>query len=353
MSTVRIGFVGVGTMGQMAHLRNYAVLPDCRVVALAEPRESSAATVAKRYGIPRVYRDHRQMLAAEDLDGVVAAQPFEHHATLLPELYSGVRRVFTEKPLALSVEAGETLVRKAAAAGCVHMVGYHKRCDPAAIEAKRVIAQWRASGKMGRLTYVRILMPAGDWIALGFEGRIDEGDPRSPMVLESAVERLDGPELELYRSLVNYYVHQVNFMRFVLEESFSVTYAGPAGIVMATESVSGIPGVLEMSPYRTTRAWEEEVLVAFERGYIKLRLPAPLAIHRPGRVEIYSDPGPPETPERREPTLEWEDAMHRQAATFIAVCRGDAAPPCTAAEAVEDLKVLRDYVHLRGGSPSR
>ena len=34
----RIGFVGVGNMGQAAHLRNYATLPDCEVAALAELR---------------------------------------------------------------------------------------------------------------------------------------------------------------------------------------------------------------------------------------------------------------------------------------------------------------------------
>jgi len=350
MTPVRIGFVGAGTMGQMAHLRNYAVRDDCVVTALAEPRERTAQAVAQRYGIERVYPDHRRMLEAEELDGVVAVQPFEHHAALLPELYARVPRVFTEKPLALSVEAGEALVRQAAASGCVHMVGYHKRCDPAAVAAMDLIARWRKSGEMGRMTYVRILMPAGDWIAAGFEGRIDAGDPRPAMQLESGANGMDGPELEMYRSLVNYYVHQVNFMRFVLQEPFAVTYAEPSGVLMAVQSDSGVPGVLEMSPYRTTRAWEEEVLVAFERGYIRLRLPAPLAVHRAGTLEVYEDPGGNTPPRRVLPTLEWEDAMHRQAAAFVRVCRG-AEPPCAAAEALEDLKILRDYVRLRFEHP--
>lgn len=33
---VRIGFVGVGGMGQAAHLRQYVQMPECEVVALAE-----------------------------------------------------------------------------------------------------------------------------------------------------------------------------------------------------------------------------------------------------------------------------------------------------------------------------
>ena len=37
---VRIGFVGVGGMGQCAHLKNYITLQNCEVVALAEIREN-------------------------------------------------------------------------------------------------------------------------------------------------------------------------------------------------------------------------------------------------------------------------------------------------------------------------
>ena len=33
MKKIRLGFIGTGNMGQMAHLRNYLTLPDC-VVAM-------------------------------------------------------------------------------------------------------------------------------------------------------------------------------------------------------------------------------------------------------------------------------------------------------------------------------
>ena len=34
MDKVRIGFIGVGSMGQMAHLVNYVTIEDCEVAAL-------------------------------------------------------------------------------------------------------------------------------------------------------------------------------------------------------------------------------------------------------------------------------------------------------------------------------
>jgi predicted dehydrogenase len=83
---IRIGFVGVGNMGQMAHLRNFATIDDCEVVALAELRKKTAHAVAARYGVPKVYQNHTDMLAHEKLDGIVCTQPFTRHGLLIPEL---------------------------------------------------------------------------------------------------------------------------------------------------------------------------------------------------------------------------------------------------------------------------
>ena len=67
---VKIGFVGVGGMGQCAHLRNYVTFTnDCQVTAIAEIKEKQGKLVAERYGVPKVYTDHNEMLDNEELDG--------------------------------------------------------------------------------------------------------------------------------------------------------------------------------------------------------------------------------------------------------------------------------------------
>ncbi|MDK1031872.1 MAG: Gfo/Idh/MocA family oxidoreductase, partial [Planctomycetia bacterium] len=68
MKKVRLGFVGAGRMGQLAHIACYDQIEDCELVALAEGRTKTAELVARRYGIGEVYPDHRRMLAEADLD---------------------------------------------------------------------------------------------------------------------------------------------------------------------------------------------------------------------------------------------------------------------------------------------
>ena len=42
--------------------------------------------------------------------------------------------------------------------------------------------------------------------------------------------------------------------------------------------------------------------------------------------------------------------MRQQAINFVKVCQGQVKPPCDAAEAVEDLKIARDYIRMYEGT---
>ena len=76
------------------------------MVAIAELREELGRRVAARYGGPRVYRDHKELLATEEFNDIVASQLFERHGVLVPDLLKVAVPVFTEKRLAGSIEAG-------------------------------------------------------------------------------------------------------------------------------------------------------------------------------------------------------------------------------------------------------
>ncbi|MBP1993739.1 Gfo/Idh/MocA family protein [Paenibacillus eucommiae] len=342
---LKIGFVGSGGMGQMAHLSNYSVLKDeCEIVALAEPRPQLAELVAARYGIEHVYADHEELLKHEGLDAIVAAQPYKRHSILIPDILRAGIPVFTEKPLTLSVDAGEKLASLGEELGVLHMVGYHKRSDLAMEYAQKLVQAWKQSGEFGKLNYVRVTMPPGDWIS-GADQPLGTDEPMIPCEWEPRPQEFDEVNGNKYDIFVNYYIHQVNAIRFLLGEGYKVTYADRSGILLAGESASGVCVTLEMAPYSTTVEWHEGILVAFEHGFIKIELPAPLVRQVAGKVTVMRDNGK-DAPTYTEPVMPSIAAMRNQARNFLAAVRGERPAPCAAMDALEDLKIARDYIRM-------
>jgi predicted dehydrogenase len=344
MDKLRLGFIGVGNMGQCAHLRNYSTLGDCQVVALAEIRQDLGRDVAARYGIPRVYPDHRQLLASEKLDGIVCIQPFYIHGSLLPEVLAAGVPAIIEKPLARSVEMARKVLSAQQKGGGPLYVAYHKRSDPATMFVKRQIEAWRQSGEMGKLKYVRLTMPPGDWIAGGFSQLIDCKTKVPAMEMDPTPAGMDAATAGRLDAFVNYYIHQVNLLRHLFGEDYQVTFADACGVTMSVRSAGGVSGVLEMAPYRNTIDWQEQALVCFERGWIRLELPPPLATDRAGRVTVYADPSTGVSPMMTSPTLPHVHAMRQQAMNFLAALRGEKTPLCGPADAVKDLEVAEEYI---------
>jgi len=339
MTRVRIGFVGTGSMGQVAHLHNYLRLrDDVDVVALAEPRARLAATVASKAGIDRVYASASEMLASETLDAIVAPQPFTHHLGIVAPLYDAGLPLLTEKPLAISSEIGAAMLRRLdASAVPFHMVAYHKRSDPAVHRAKELIDRLLATGEWGSLNFVRMTMAGTDWSLGAFDDMVASDEPVPAMPA-------DASSPDDYVSFVNFYIHQVNLIRHLLGEDYSVRHAAPSGHLLVGEAVGGATVTLEMAPWGDPE-WDESVVVGFEKGSIRIQLPAPLAARQAGRLEIRGDLG--DGFQRTTPTLPPVHAMLQQAKNFVAAVRGDAEPPCDAHEAQRDLLLADQYLALQ------
>jgi predicted dehydrogenase len=229
------------------------------------------------------------------------------------------------------------------------MLGYHRRSDPATREAKRTVESWKENGELGELRYLRICYSDGDWIG-NVHGEYIETDERPPSFVP---EEVDGDEERVWalHDSTDKLVHPLNLLRHFLGEEYRIDYVHRSGRLIALESESGIPATIEVTPYRRTVGFDEELLVAFERGYVKLRVAPALARNRSGTVEIYRDPGDGTTPETVRPELRWVDPMRAQAADFLRVCRGEAPPPTGVAEAALDLHLVAEIVKRRLAQP--
>jgi predicted dehydrogenase len=132
VDAVRIGVVGAGLVGATVHLPLLRELDDrFAVEALAEPQPARRALVARRFGIPRTYASHGELIAGGGLDALLVCSPSHAHAgTVLDALAAGLH-VLVEKPLCLALDEADRIVAARDRAGVTVQVGYMKRFDPA------------------------------------------------------------------------------------------------------------------------------------------------------------------------------------------------------------------------------
>ena len=73
-----MGAIGAGFMGPL-HARLWSRLPNTRLVAIADPDERTAKSVADDLGVAR-YRDSASLLERDDIDAVSIVTPDRLHA---------------------------------------------------------------------------------------------------------------------------------------------------------------------------------------------------------------------------------------------------------------------------------
>src|SRR5258706_15974669 len=97
---VRIGMIGAGMIGQLAHLSNYVRTPGCRVTALAELRPDLGKAAMDTFGVPKMYGSHREMLAANEIDATVVVTRRPATGPVVLDVLNAGKHVLSEKPMA-------------------------------------------------------------------------------------------------------------------------------------------------------------------------------------------------------------------------------------------------------------
>ena len=74
-SRVKVGIIGSQFQG-LCHVEAFQQVSDvAEVVAIASPTPGHAQKLAKKYDIPRVFTDYKQMLAQDDIELVTITAP--------------------------------------------------------------------------------------------------------------------------------------------------------------------------------------------------------------------------------------------------------------------------------------
>ena len=346
MTRLRIGFVGCGYMGQLAHLENYMHLDNVELVALAEGRPKLAQLVAQRAGIPKVYAHHRELCDDPDVDAVVAIMGFRLHAGVVPDLLEAGKHVAIEKPICMTVDAANRFVELAAAKGRVLQVSYMKRFDPGVRIALERVRQMQASKEFGELLHARIWCCHGDW-QWHSPGpiRTDEPVPSYGPPGETKPDWMSDDDYAWLNFWLNYYSHQTNLLRHFLGEDYELQHidVSDRGVQGLVKTPSGATGALEFPMYRVA-GWDEGIQIFLNNAVVNVSIPSPLARQRAAQVSIYENG---ETPRTVVPDVPPVWSMWEQAKGFVAAALGSAPPLSPASEAAKEVEFAHSIVRWR------
>lgn len=121
---LRVGVIGCGA--GIFHLEGYAEEPRAKVVAIAG-LDDRCRVLAKRFDVPRIYRDYHELLEQDDIDAVSIAVPNSLHMPVAVAALDAGKHVLIEKPLARFESEGQLMVDAAERNGKILAIAFQRR----------------------------------------------------------------------------------------------------------------------------------------------------------------------------------------------------------------------------------
>src|SRR5260221_915031 len=144
---VKVGVIGSQFQAEI-HAASFQMMPhEAEVVAIASPTPGNAAALAKRFGIPRVFTDYREMLKERDIEMVTIAAPNSLHAQMAKDIAAAGKHIVCGKPLGMTIAEGEEMISVAKQHGVLLMYGEELFFTPKYLKAKEM-ADAGAFGKI-------------------------------------------------------------------------------------------------------------------------------------------------------------------------------------------------------------
>lgn len=339
---LKVGFVGAGFIGQIAHIDNFAQLNNCHMYALAEMRLELRAKVGQRYNIEKLYQDHHAMLADPELDAVVVVVPRPYTADIVTDCLKAGKHVLSEKPMAGNYLRGLALVKLAQAQNLRYCVGYMKRYDEGVIKAKYLLDEMLASQELGSILNVRAYCYMGEsYCNAGGHETTNEQASYHFKAGAIAPEHFSKEESLIFARYVNVYSHLTNLLQYFFEQEPKVEFfkfirkEAHLCVLNYTDYLATIE-----TGEATNRQWDEGLEIQFQHGKLTLELPPALLRHMPAKVTLYKAG---QQQEIIQPLVNWTWAFANQAQAFVDSVLTN-KPSCIDAKyALQDLKKIESF----------
>lgn len=145
---VKVGIVGLGRWAKVL-TRAAAKSDQLKIVAAYSRSEEKRQNFAREMGVPAV-ADLKTMLSAPEINGVILTVPNEQHLPVAREVARAGKHVYTEKPIASTLEEGLQIAALEKQYGITVTVGHSARL----MAGVRAIREAIDRGELGRVAFL-------------------------------------------------------------------------------------------------------------------------------------------------------------------------------------------------------
>jgi predicted dehydrogenase len=232
--------IGCGEVTQIIHLPTLAQLADeFEVTALCDVSATVLRGVGDAWGVHACFDDIDALIARDDVDAVLVANPDAFHAQATLAAIAAGKDVLVEKPMCLGPRECDEIAAAADGAGAVVQVGYMRRHAPALAHAARELED------LGEIRFARVhdfiganrliidrtsrVIRADDAVARDAAAAAGE---RRRALIDEALGELPSALRRAYDQLLGLASHDISAMRQLL--------GSPRGVAHATERQGGV-----------------------------------------------------------------------------------------------------------------
>ncbi|MDH4306976.1 MAG: Gfo/Idh/MocA family oxidoreductase [Acidimicrobiia bacterium] len=146
---VRLAPVGLGRWAQvLARGAQRGQVIELHSCFTRDPEKRKA--FQDRYGVPKAASSYEELLADPDVEGVVITTPNDTHRAVITQALEAGKAVYTDKPVAQTLEDALAIRAAVERTGGVFAVGHSAR----RLSGNRVIKQWIDDGTLGDVSMV-------------------------------------------------------------------------------------------------------------------------------------------------------------------------------------------------------
>jgi predicted dehydrogenase len=154
---VKVGVIGCGKVAMSRHLPTLALLKSAEVVAIADVDRKGLERAKEKFGIEKSYDSHSQLLRETDADAVIICVPLPFHAEVALDAIAAGKHVLLEKPMTMSLDEADQLIKRASGTDRKVMIGYNKRWHRLVRKVREIIQE----GSLGEVRMIQVTFCTG------------------------------------------------------------------------------------------------------------------------------------------------------------------------------------------------